>query len=771
MIGWMGRWLGGSQASPADDGKTAATTEATTTPSAASAAAPDAPMPVAPPPPAGGFDCRGLLGKALEERALFDAWERVRDNQGAAGSDGQTVQVFASNVLGRLQQLRSEVMKGTYAPQPLLAVSIPKADGRMRQLAIPSVRDRILQTALAQVLKTILEPEFEESSYGYRPGRSVAQAVARVARFRDQGARHVVDADIESFFDNIHHPTLLKQLRAIVPDPGVLSMVSLWLNGILREGHQQRLITRGVPQGSPISPLLSNLYLDDLDEAVLARYAGLVRYADDFVILTHTREQAAAALELVRGALKDLRLKLNEQKTRLTHFEQGFTFLGVRFHGPLMEADPQAEPWLLPDRQDATTAARHEARQAVVAASRGDAAAHRDSTADVPRRAEATEAAPHRITEASADPSADGVAPDVDLSSTWGDPSTLVQLASAGSPAPLLQGLYVAEHGTWLAKDGERVVVRRSQESLASVPLGQLDHIAIHANAMVSTALLRYCARQRIAVVLSDGLGDDFASLDRGGLPDLELLSLQQRRHRHDAFNLMLARGYVEGKLHNSKLLLRRFSRRQGREQIEPLIERIDTALHRLAGTEDCAQVRGLEGVGAKAYFDGMKLLLPGGFGFGGRKRRPPADPVNAMLSFGYAVLHGNVHALVRLAGLNVHFGALHVTGQGTHALVNDLMEEFRAPVVDSVVLTLLREGRLNAGDFEYDASAELPCKLRQPARRVFVEALENKLESRFLHPRLKRVMDLRRGIQEQVRHLVRVLQRDEPVYLPLKLK
>lgn len=728
--------------------------------------------PAAPP---GGFDTGALLGQALDERQLFEAWERVRDNHGSAGTDGQDIASFGQNVLGRLQQLRNEVFKGSYQPQPLMRVPIVKPDGSQRWLAIPSVRDRVLQTAVANVLRPLLEPEFEDASYGYRPGRSVGMAVARVARFRDTGCTCVLDADIEGFFDHVHHDTLLRQLRKVVDDRGLLDMVALWLAAVVREGGRSWLLTCGLPQGSPLSPLLSNLYLDDLDEAVLAEFPGLVRYADDFVVLVRSPEQAIEALALARTSLFKLRLKLNENKTRITNFDSGFTFLGVRFTGRLMEAvDPAAEPWVLPKAGDKQAATRHEVHQAVAAAARGLALLVPDpELAHMPRAELPAEAAPARMLDASGDEAVDSEH-DADSAPTGADTtdSALVRLSAEPVAAALLQSLYVGEPGTWLLKEGERIVVSHDRQVRASVPLGQLDQIAVMANAMISTALLRDCARRRIAVHIADPEGGDASiSLDRGSLPDLELFDLQRRRHANANFNTHVARSYVEGKLHNSKLVLRRFTRREGREKVDEVLRRIDDSLRRLPGAPDCATVRGLEGAAARAYFEGLRTVVPPGIGFGGRRRRPPKDPVNALLSFGYTVLAANLHTLLRLAGLNVHIGALHASAAGSQALVSDLMEEFRAPVVDAVVVTLLRDGRLGHQDFEHDPGGELPCRLHRDGRKRFIEALELKLESRFIHPRHKKVLDMRRAMQSQVQHYLAVLRREEPVYLPIKFK
>lgn len=219
-----------------------------------------------------------LYDTATRLDSLERAWQRVRANAGAAGGDGLTVAQFDQAAAARLLSLHKALRDGSYAPGPVRRVSIPKRGGGERVLTIPCVADRVIHTAVVAALVPVLEPGFEDVSFAYRPGRSVAQAVARVQALRDSGHTWVVDADIERYFDRVPHGPLLGVLETVVDDPALLDLIALWLEHAGDQGA-------GLPQGSPLSPLLSNLYLDSLDEDSLAAAFGrgvrLVRYADD----------------------------------------------------------------------------------------------------------------------------------------------------------------------------------------------------------------------------------------------------------------------------------------------------------------------------------------------------------------------------------------------------------------------------------------------------------------------------------------------------------
>lgn len=246
-----------------------------------------------------------------------------------------TVAEFSANLEFELDRLQDRLIGGRYRPFPLLRFSVAKGgaggDGRARLLSVPTVRDRVAQSAVYLATREIFEREYEEASYAYRQGRSVRTAVHRVNELRMGGYRFLVHADIDAFFDSIPHRRLLERLHRLPLDPRVHRLFELWIATEIYDGKRVFPAEKGVPQGSVVSPMLANLFLDELDEDLALFGQAVVRYADDILVLCKSREDAAAALELTDYLVAELELHLNREKTTTTSFEQGFVFLGAVF--------------------------------------------------------------------------------------------------------------------------------------------------------------------------------------------------------------------------------------------------------------------------------------------------------------------------------------------------------------------------------------------------------------------------------------------------------
>ncbi|MEW6519069.1 MAG: reverse transcriptase domain-containing protein [Thermodesulfobacteriota bacterium] len=271
---------------------------------------------------------------SFDHAALLVAFEAVKDNHGCAGVDGVTIGQFEKKLSVNLARLRSELNDGTYFPLPLMKIQVAKKNGEPRGLCIPTVRDRVSQTAVLHRINPLFERQFEECSFAYRQGRSVRQAVMRIKDYYEQGYRWVVDADIDAFFDTVDHGLMLEKCRGVIADGRILELIELWLKAEVWDGTAITVLQCGLPQGSPVSPVLANLFLDELDEAMLGKGYKFIRFADDYVVLCKTRQVAQDALELSEQVLERLLLALDEKD--IVSFEQGFTYLGVTFVGSMI---------------------------------------------------------------------------------------------------------------------------------------------------------------------------------------------------------------------------------------------------------------------------------------------------------------------------------------------------------------------------------------------------------------------------------------------------
>jgi RNA-directed DNA polymerase len=273
-----------------------------------------------------------LIDKVYAPSNLAAGFARVQANDGAAGVDHVSVDDYAARADANLASLAESLRRETYRPQSIRRTYIPKSDGTQRPLGIPTVRDRVVQAAVRHVIEPIFERTFAEHSYGFRPGRSCRDALRRVDQLLKDGYVHVVDADLKSYFDTIPHDRLMQRVRSKIADGRVLRLLESFLKQGVLDGLAEWMPEEGTPQGAVISPLLANVYLDPLDHRLAEQGLAMVRYADDFVILCRTPEEAQRALELVRQWTVDNGLTLHPTKTRVVDVRQeSFDFLGYRF--------------------------------------------------------------------------------------------------------------------------------------------------------------------------------------------------------------------------------------------------------------------------------------------------------------------------------------------------------------------------------------------------------------------------------------------------------
>ena len=271
------------------------------------------------------------LKDVLSTENIRSAWKQVRGNRGAPGIDDLSVDVFPTQVRPKWMEIKRQILAGEYFPQPVKRVEIPKANGGIRWLGIPTVQDRLLQQGVSQVLGPVVDPTFSVSSFGFRPDCSASQAVTRILDGFNQGYSIAVDIDLEQFFDTVSHRVLMSRVCRHIQDKGLLQLIRRFLRSGIKVKGRLNQTRRGVPQGGPLSPLLSNILLDDLDKELEKRGHKFARYADDVMILVKSKRAGERVMRSITRFLeKTLKVKVNQDKSKVARLEER-SFLGFQF--------------------------------------------------------------------------------------------------------------------------------------------------------------------------------------------------------------------------------------------------------------------------------------------------------------------------------------------------------------------------------------------------------------------------------------------------------
>ncbi len=553
----------------------------------------------------------------------------------------------------------------------------------------------------------------------------------------------------------------MAEVKKLISDEAILRLIRQWLHAVIREGGRTEYLKKGVPQGSPVSPLLANLYLDKFDEAMLGNKYRLIRFSDDFIILCKSRKRAEQALEFTEQVLQNLRLRINRAKTDVADFRRGFRFLGVDFIRSLTvkaqypDIVPQEVDFrklsVIPKKQpgpESSTPDKKEVEQEVPETSMAEAF----SEAGI-----APDDFPEMLPPVPAEPAVD--APE--------DETGSIRI----NHDPLLRTLYLFTPGVVLGKESERFTIRRSGRVVQRIPAIKVDQVMVYGNIQITTQAMQFCIGEKIPIFLLSGKGKFYGVIDGFDTDPVLLHRDQFNRAADRLFCLKLAGALIKGKIANGRVLLLRQKRRRNKKILSRTIASLKKTPGNLQTAETLDEIRGYEGSAARAYFKAMAVLVDPDWKFSGRNRKPPVDPVNSLLSYGYTLLYYNLYSLVRGRGLNPHVGFLHPVRPGHPALVSDIIEEFRAPVVDTVVFRLVLNRILTPDEFVFPTGTGKPCLLGERARNLFVTELEKKMNSRLTYPGTGQKLDYRRCMEHQVLHLARVIQGKDEKYLPLILR
>lgn len=610
--------------------------------------------------------------------ALLRAWDVVREREHAHGDPSPAALSFERNLARGLESISSALLEGRYRPQPLARVEIPKRAAGVRVLRIPTVRDRVVERAVHDALSVVLDPLFSPWSFAYRPGLGPDDASQALFELYREGYPWVVRCDVRDFFDHLDRKTLLRELWRHVPDRSLGRLVAdLLARPARRAGRTLERSSTGAPQGSPLSPLLANLYLHRLDLALVARGIVAVRYADDIAAIAADERDARRVRTRIGSEVTKLDLELSEEKVHTASFEEGFSFVGTECTTDVAEEKP-VDRLVVPDRKV----------------------------------------------------------------------------------------LYVGRQGANVCVRNGQVRVVRARDVLLEIPISHVGQIVTFGSVGLSAGLRDRALSNQIDVVLCSRRGSYQGRLDGVRDRGVRLRRVQFRRADDGAFRCELARSLVEAKIFNQRALVLRYARRGSGAPLAGCAAHLKTAAIRARHADRLATLRGIEGAASRAYFRAWRHLVSDEVRFAGRNRRPPRDPVNAALSYGYALLVGMCAAALEAAGLDHHVGFLHDDEDGRPSLALDLMEEFRPLIVDTVVLESFRRGVLESSDFRTRDGGVL---LSEPGRRRFVAAFEERMLTRFAHVPSGTRTSYRRALFLQARQVAALIRDAIPSYSPVR--
>ncbi|MBI4652161.1 CRISPR-associated endonuclease Cas1 [Candidatus Desantisbacteria bacterium] len=347
--------------------------------------------------------------------------------------------------------------------------------------------------------------------------------------------------------------------------------------------------------------------------------------------------------------------------------------------------------------------------------------------------------------------------------------NTQIEPTSTGDT--FLRTLYLLEQGSVLKKEDERFIITKDGNVVKEIPAIKIDQILVFGNIQITTQAMRFCLEQNIPIILLSSRGKYFGVVESFQRTDPNLHKRQFDIAGNKKLSLEIAKAIVEAKINNSKVLIQRYARKRPSLNIDSEIQSINNLLDKIPSVEMHDELMGVEGAASAQYFSVLRMLIGNEWKFTKRQKHPPPDPVNSMLSYGYTLLFYNIYAMIRMHKLHPYVGFLHGIREGHPALVSDILEEFRAPVVDAIVLNLITRGSLKKEDFILSEDESVPCLLKDEARKVYIKSFEGKMNSSISHINTGSLVDYRRYIDLQVQALRSVIEGKTEKYEPMRIK
>ncbi len=765
-----------------------------------------------------------LFNRICELNTLREAWSRIRAKGAQGGIDGVSVEAFSKGAERHLRELAEDLRGGKYAPEPATRVHTPKfnAAKEFRTLSLPTIKDKVAQQAVRMLIEPLFENRFLDSSYAYRQDKGPRKAIGRVTHYLTHEAkRWAVFGDIDNFFDSLNHERLIQEVRRVIFEQEILTLIRMWLKiGAVDKRGRYHDMDLGISQGGIISPLLSNIYAHPLDVQMVASKTAYVRYADNFVALHASQEEAQQSLQSITDFLQQsLQLRLNPESNPVRSVEAGFVFLGVNFRGSeRLLAEEKADKirrkidWLTPKKRpqslhkildevrETTEGVRQyygflepwESFEALDQYLLGRLRVLLDWQRqsgrlktkkelreilkgplffDVRDQARVDELTNRLVDEVfakqdkpAARPSREDSGKDEDKAGEQTAERKVAAKKRQYVKKDVLESeVIVYTPGIVIGHRNNRVVLSLQRKIVLSRPLIRVKSLLIQARGVsMSSDLVEACAKAEVPIVFSKPGGDCYAMVHASQMSSRPDLGLIQIKAIDNGSALAWAKEFVLGKVRNQLNLLKFYLRHRDDEdpvyaakmaEAEPKFERLQEKVEEIPIALPYEQPRNqlfaYEGQAGALYWEVVRLLLPKEIDYPGRVTRGATDLVNACLNYGYSLLYPRIERALLLAGLNVYASLLHAPQDGKPSLSFDLIEPFRAPVVDRAVFSMLTRGR--------NLSVTTAGRLTSESARLVVEAVLGRLGS--LVPYRSEKLTLEQVIQKQSYLLARSLR------------
>lgn len=662
------------------------------------------------------------LDKILNINNLYEAFEHIKNNSDFMGYDGVPMELFEYDFEESIDVYSDKIINGTYKPSPLTGIIINKGNGKVRALAIPSIKDRILQRSVMQVINDTIEYLLEDNSFAYRKGYSRIGAARAINKYYNAGYKYILESDIESFFDNVNWEILESKLNIIFKDELLINLIMQWVKCDVH--YKGKLIKRekGIPQGSAISPLLANLYLDEFDEALNDNFK-LVRYADDFVILCKSIQHAESALEDVKEALANLKLNVKESKTNIVSFDDGFNYLGYLFVKSVIV-----------EKKNSTTLINNDV---VITES------------SIPKGSWLTLVDFKNVK---------------DIKNISNPIENNIQNLNSICINLDKYPVYVLNNSEIMVENDTLVLTNNydTKHETKSYNFKDINFIVVIGYSKMTLPAIFKLTENNIPIYFCHPNGQIKLNIPIAK-PNFSFWDRQYFISMDKKFILDFAKEIITAKINNHKVLTRRSNYDYVNPNYEKLILKAEFA-------NDTEQLLGFEGSSANLFFDFIENSVSDEWSFFGRRKNPPEDPINSLLSFGYTIIYNYISTFLIAEGFNPQIGLYHKSSNRYYPLACDLQEEFRF-LIDSLVLYLVHRNMVSLKDFVIDKSNIYPCLMTKEFRKKYITLIEEKLMTEFTPKDFTKKITYKDFIYHQVNVLKNCFKTGEMKYKALRIK